>query len=209
MSEIERKMNRIEVAPFSEKMVALESQLVLLSALFFRAKYERMKITAGEYKEVPPDPAQPDFLKPLSWYFNNVREATGDIEGDIVGFVAGSIKNNPNRGVFSYLPNEQIEEYCSALEEMFENQEFCARCESWTYFDIEPEDFPVVATADMLDLIAHSSITPLGRTANILLHPIKQWPHSWRERQERVKKILQSLSKIDTEAFKLLGQQLP
>lgn len=48
------------------------------------------------------------------------------------------------------MTDADIRSICWELDEIFENQEFCAQCESWSYYDTEPEDFAIGTATTML-----------------------------------------------------------
>jgi len=51
------------------------------------------------------------------------------------------------------LQEEEIARLLRSLQAMFKNQEFCAQCEAWSYYDIEdPKGFAVGVTSEMLTL---------------------------------------------------------
>lgn len=144
-----------EVARVTDHFSELEREIVLISVLFFKVKRDRLKIAndAVEVVEIPQDPAAPEGLKALRWVFAQMREEKSDIEGDVVGFFTRTILEHPQMATYFYLLNPRmISNICYNLDEMFENQEWCAQCEGWSYYQQDPEEFHISAAADMIFL---------------------------------------------------------
>jgi len=113
----------------------------------------RRRVNSEGFEPVVP---KVDFNDPISIIragFDLHRQANSDIEGDAVGAVSNVLSKHPMRAeLFPHLDDREIRSICSELDKIFENQEFCAQCESWSYYDGDagPEDFAINATSDML-----------------------------------------------------------
>lgn len=172
-----------------EGITEIEREVVLLAVLFFGAKRKRLKIAQGEHRVIEPElkPEEPSWLTILRWSFAQAREEFSDIEGDIVGFVTSKILESPVRkNFFPYLGDKKIERICAELNKMFENQEFCAQCESWSYYQIEPEEFQFFVAADMIYLCAN----------NLGIPELYKWKGyiNGKKRTNLVKKIIKNYS---------------
>lgn len=163
-----------------ERIPPRDKEVILLATVFFWAKYMRRKINTEGYKPVIP---KVDFNDPMSISrvgFDLHRQANSDIDGDIIGAVSNLISRHPMRSeIFPHLSNEQIVDICSELDNIFENQEFCAQCESWSYYDQGPEDFIINVTDTMLYLKGG----PIGLSWFACIH-------EWKHRQPIIKAVV-------------------
>jgi len=163
-----------------DKIPPRDKEVILLAPIFFWGKYERRKINTEGFEPVVPEV---DFSDPISIIragFDLHRQANSDIDGDVVGTVSDILSRHPMRGeLFPHLSDEQIRSICSELDDIFENQEFCAQCESWSYYDEGPEDFAINVADTMLYLqgrhIGLSWFTHINK---------------WRNRQPIIKAVL-------------------
>lgn len=178
-----------EVARVTDHFSELEREIVLISVLFFKVKRDRLKIAndAVEMVEIPQDPAAPEGLEALRWVFAQMREEKSDIEGDVVGFFTRTILEHPQMATHFYLLNpKMISNICSNLDEMFENQEWCAQCEGESYYGQDPEEFHINTAADMIFLCGGFGIPEMRKWSNYYPYPMGV---------EVVKKILRSYPK--------------
>jgi hypothetical protein len=163
-----------------EKISPRDKEVILLAPVFFWAKYTRRKINLEGFE---PDVQEVDFNDPISILragFDLQRQANSDIDGDIVGAVSDTISRHPKRNeFFPHLTDEQIQNICNELNNIFENQEYCAQCEAWSYYDQDPKDFAIN--------IADSMLLLKGRQVGLL------WfsdIFEWKNRQQIMKTVL-------------------
>lgn len=181
---------------FQEKVKpGMEREIVLLGLFFFQSKYDRRKIANNLYKEIPPDFSHP--LAPAKWFFQNAREANSEIEGGIEEFVSETIINNPRRlEFFPLLSDSQIKGYVSAFNKIFENQEYCARCECWSYYDTPPEEFAKETCADMIRLLSFVTEYSYGRDRLLFQLVMAEWEEmNYQEAQTKIQVILEDLKR--------------
>lgn len=139
-----------------EKISTHDKEIILLAPVFFWAKYLRRNIN---FENFEPATQKIDFDDPLSILkavFDLQRQSNSDIEGNVVNSVSDILSKHSRRNIFfSHLDDNQIYSICSQLNSMFENQEYCAQCEAWSYYDEEsPEDFAIKTAETMLYLTA-------------------------------------------------------
>jgi len=128
-----------------------DKEVIVLGAVFFWGKYMRRQVLAEDFEPDIPPVYFDDFLSVLRAGFSLHRQENVDIDGDVVGSVSDILSKHPRRQeLFGNLTDSDIRNICWELDEIFENQEFCAQCESWSYYDAEPEDFAVGVASTML-----------------------------------------------------------
>ena len=141
-----------EVPPsLMDKIPPRDKEIILLAPIFFWAKYMRRRINTEGFEPVVPEVDFNDPISILRAGFDLQRQVNSDVDGDVVSAVSDILAKHPMRTeLFPYLNDQQIREICSELDEIFENQEFCAQCESWTHYDQGPEDFAIGVAEEML-----------------------------------------------------------
>jgi len=181
-----------------ERILPRDKEIILLSAVFFWVKYKRRKINTDGFE---PDILDVDFNDPISILragFDLHRQLNSDVEGDIVGAVTDILSKYPMRiAYFPHLNKNRISSICSILNDIFENQEFCAQCESWSYYDSGLEDFTINATDTMLYL--RGNYIGLSWFSNI---------HEWRNRQLIIKAILKERLINNANGLLLFGDSI-
>ena len=136
-----------------ERMSPHDKEVILLAPIFFWAKYMRRKINTEGFQPVVLDVDFNDPVSILRAGFDLHRQANSDINGDSVNAVSNTLTNHPLRAeLFPCLEDWEIRAVCYGLDKIFENQEFCAECESWSYYDSEPEEFAINVANEMLQL---------------------------------------------------------
>lgn len=163
-----------------EKIPPRDKEVILLAPIFFWAKYMRRKINTKDFELVIPEV---DFSDPHSilgtWFYLH-KQANSDVDGDAVGAVSDVLSKHLMRAeLFPHLNDREIRNICSELDEIFENQEFCAQCESWSYYYAGPEDFAIGVAETMLWL--RGGHMGLSWFTNI---------HKWRDRQAIIEAVL-------------------
>jgi len=164
-----------------EKISPRDKEVILLAPIFFWEKYMRRRINSEDFEPVV---LEVDFNDPISILragFDLHRQANSDIDEDIVGAVSDALSKHPMRAeLFPHLDDRQIRSICSELDGIFENQEFCAQCEAWSYYDdASPEDFAIGVADSMLHL--QGGHMGLSWFTNI---------HEWRDREPIIKAVL-------------------
>src|SRR5690606_4291867 len=89
------------------------------------------------------------------------RELNSDIDGKAKDTIPAILIEHPLRKhLFGDLSELQIHYYCSQLDQTFERQEYCAQCESWSYFDEEEgaAEFALGNAAWLMDMVQHVPI---------------------------------------------------
>ena len=143
--ELDEPLGILETIPPRDK------EVIVLGAVFFWGKYMRRQVLAEDFEPDIPPVDFDDFLSVLRAGFSLHRQENVDIDGDVVGSVSDILSKHPRRQeLFGNLTDSDIRNICWELDEIFENQEFCAQCESWSYYDAEPEDFTVGVASTML-----------------------------------------------------------
>ncbi len=135
-----------------ERISHRDKEVIFLAPIFFWAKYLRRRINCEGFKPVVPEVDYGDIGSIFRAGFDLHRQANSDIEGDIVGAVLNILSKHPMRSsLFPCLSDAQIRSICGELDSMFDNQEYCALCEAWSYYDDTcPEDFAIEAAVEML-----------------------------------------------------------
>lgn len=139
-----------------EKISTRDKEIILLAPVFFWGKYVRRKINFENFEPVTQKIDFDDPLSILRAAFDLQRQSNSDIEGDVVDSVSDILSKHSGRNIFfPHLGDNQIYSICGQLNSMFENQEYCAQCEAWSYYDEEsPEDFAIKTAETMLYLTA-------------------------------------------------------
>ncbi len=128
-----------------------DKQVVVLGVVFFYGKYIRRQVLTEDFEPDIPPVDFDDFLSVLRAGFSLHRQENADVDGDVIGSVSDILFKHPRRQeLFGNLTDSDIRSICWKLNEIFENQEFCAQCESWSYYDAEPEDFAIGVAGIML-----------------------------------------------------------
>lgn len=166
-----------------------EQQVIFFAVIFFWMKFNHRQCLEPNYQppDLPEGTESASSLELLQFIFQAQRDANADSDGDAVKVTMRVLASHPQRWkLFSELQDELLERIAHALEKMFENQEFCAQCESWSYYDaLTAEDFAISAATDMLWL---TNIIPwLGEleTADerfaAVEHVLATWLPSWKK----------------------------
>jgi len=134
-----------------ERISPRDKEVILLATIFFWGKYMRRRINSEGFEPVVPEVDFNDPISILRVGFDLRRQANSDIEDNVVSAVSDIISKHPMRGeIFPHLDNAQIRSICGELDEIFENQESCAQCESWSHYEEGPEEFAINVADDML-----------------------------------------------------------
>jgi hypothetical protein len=146
-----RELN--EPLSIMERISPRDKEVILLAPVFFWAKYMRRKINTEGFKPVVPEVDFNDPLSILRVGFDLYRQVNSDVDGDVVGAVSDILAKHPMRAkLFPNLSDQQIRHVCSELDEIFENQELCAQCESSSHYEDGPEEFAISVAEEMLYL---------------------------------------------------------
>ncbi len=136
--------------------LSTQEQIVLLSMLLFET--ERLSHWDPESDKEPVFSFNPVFADLDDMMFPKIK----NVEGTIAEFVADSVKKNPRRNIFKDLTDTDIDELTLGLSAMFENQEWCAMCEAWSHYEIDPNDFARVVGVSMLSLVKKLPMTDIN-----------------------------------------------
>lgn len=167
---------------FTEIIPRRDSQTILLSAGYFWLKYLRRQINLEDFQLDVPEVDLNDPIEILRVGFDLHRQANRDIENDASGKISELLIKHPKRReLFDQLSDEEIKDICYSLNEMFENQEFCAQCECWSYYEDPPEEFAIRAASDMLLCCDH-----VGEIKTRWFGKIE----GWKERDAVIKGVL-------------------
>ena len=156
-----------EPLSFLEKIPPRDKEVILLGPIYFYGKYMRRNVNVEGFEPDVPEWSDDDPLSILRAGFSMRRQLYSDIEGNAVGKISDALSNHPMRGkLFPHLNNGDIRKICWELDEIFENKEFCAQCESWSHYDAEsPEEFAIDTATTMLWLSGgHLGIEWFNRT---------------------------------------------
>lgn len=127
-----------------EEISPRDKEVILLTAVFFWGKYMRREINSKDFKPVLPEVDFSDPASILGTGFELHRQENNDIDGDAVKAISALLLNHPRRGeLFPRLNDQEIRQICGEIDDMFENQEMCAFCEAWSYYELGPEDFAI------------------------------------------------------------------
>lgn len=163
-----------------ERIPPRDKEVILLAPILFWAKYTRRKINTEGFEPVVPEVDFNDLGSIFRAGFDLRRQENSDIEGDVVAAVSDILSKHPMRAeLFPHLDDKQIRSVCNELDEIFENQEFCAQCESWSHYDAGPEDFAIDTANTMLYL--QGEHIGLSWFTNI---------RKWRDRQQIIEAVL-------------------
>jgi len=136
-----------------------DKEVLFLAPVFFLGKYLRRKINTEDFEPVVGEVDLNDPISVIRTGFDLHKQANSDIEEDVVGAISEALSKHPVRDkLFPHLDETQTKSVLRELDDMFENQEFCAQCEAWSHYDSEPEEF-AISTADK---ILHLSSNALG-----------------------------------------------
>jgi len=125
-----------ETSRILEKISPRDKEVILLAAIFFWEKYMRRRISSKDFVLKVPEVDLNDPISVLRAGFELNDQANSDIDGNAAIAISALILENPKRDeLIPHLPDTEVKYICSDLDEMFENQEFCAQCKSWTYYD--------------------------------------------------------------------------
>lgn len=145
------KQEHGDISDFIDKIPPYDKEVIVLGTVFFWGKYLRRQKLTDDFQ---PDVPEVDFNDPISILsagFSIHRQENADIDGDVVSSVADILSKHPKRSeLFGHLTDINIKNICIKLEEIFENQEYCAQCEAWSYYDVDAEDFAIDTTSQML-----------------------------------------------------------
>ncbi len=158
MSALESRTQRgLDISPEIIEGISLrDKEVLLLAPIFFYAKYMRRNVNTEGFKLTIPEVDFSDPVSILRAGFDLQRQANSDISGDVVTAVSDILATHPLRAeLFSHLTTDQIIDICTELNNIFENQEYCAQCESCSHYDgydAEPEEFAIDTANEMLFL---------------------------------------------------------
>ncbi|MFA6042639.1 MAG: hypothetical protein WCV85_06190 [Patescibacteria group bacterium] len=166
-----------------------EQQIIFFSIVFFWLKFTRQNCLQPGYK--PPVPPEDLYTTPVQERFRFLifdlpQGIHGDRDGNIVEAVLQAVEQHPKRWqFFSELTDSQLQDVASTLNSIFENQELCARSESWTYYDQDtPEEFAITGAVDILWLTKlipwYSESNTFAEREAIVLTVLSQWLPSWK-----------------------------
>lgn len=153
-----------EPLSFLEKIPPRDKEIILLAPVYFYGKYMRRNINVEGFEPNVPDWNDDDPISILRAGFSIHRQINADFEGNAVGAISEALSNHSmRRKLFPHLDNEEIENICWKLDEIFENQESCAQCKSRSYYEAEtPEEFAIDTAADLLPLQGGLGISWFG-----------------------------------------------
>lgn len=171
-----------ENSSIPEKISPRDKEVILIAPIYFWAKYMRRAINAEGFELQVPKFDSDDPISILKAGFALRRQANSDIEGNTVDAVSNTISEHPKRNeLFPHLDDEQIEWVCQELDDIFENQEFCALCESWSYYDADsPEEFAI----DVADTMLYLRGEYLGISWFTKIH-------RWKDRQPIIRAVIE------------------
>ena len=179
-----------------ERISLRDKEVILLAPIFFWAKYMRRNINTEGFEPVIPEINFNDPGSILRAGFDLYRQVNSDVGGDIVGAVSDALSEHPMRAkLFPNLGDQEIRYICSELDEIFENQEFCAQCESWSHYEDGPEDFAINVADTMLYL--QGGYIGLSWFTNI---------DKWKDRQPIIKAVLREKLSGGTRGLLLPGE---
>lgn len=141
-----------EPLSFLESIPPRDKEVILLAPIYFYSKYMRRNINIEGFEPVVPPWSDDDPLSIFRAGFSIHDQVNADVDGNAPGIISDALSNHPMRGkLFPHLEDSKIKDICRELDDMFENQEFCAECESWSYYEAKtPEEFAIEAAAMML-----------------------------------------------------------
>jgi len=139
-----------------EELPIKDRETIVLSVFYFWLKFTRrnglnpdfkMDISEKNAKEI-----QDSAIPPIALALNMERQLNADVSGSAQKAISEIILANPVRtALLSNLEDNDIHGIISEIDDMFENQEFCAMCESWSYYEeTNPENFAISTTAAIL-----------------------------------------------------------
>lgn len=147
-----------------ERLPLHDRDIIFWAVCFFWLKFYRRSSHQPDFAPTlpEPNPDDPPFLQILKAALHLKRQQDADIEGDAATGVADLIVNHPLRSkLVRDLTDAEIREVCISLDEIFENQEFCAFCESWSFYDEpSPQEFALHAATSMLWLCGGQARLP-------------------------------------------------
>lgn len=141
-----------EPLSFLESIPPRDKEVILLAPIYFYGKYMRRNINVEGFEPVVPPWSDDDPLSIIRAGFSIHDQVNADFTGNAVKAISAALSNHSMREkLFPHLDNSEIKNICRELDEIFENQEFCAQCESWSYYDAKtPEEFAIDAATTML-----------------------------------------------------------
>jgi len=176
-----------------EKIPPHDKEVILLAPIYFFGKYVRRNVNSKDFKPVIPkfDPKDPFSIIRIAFSIN--RQANSDIEGDAPSAISEIITKHPMRNqLFPNLKDTEISNICWELDNIFENQEYCAQCESWSLYDTKnPEEFAINASEAMLWLCGGNVGIPWFARISL-----------WKDREIIIKKVLKE--KLSSQLHKFL-----
>ena len=163
-----------------EKIPVRDKEVILLTTVFFWAKYQRRKIGTEDFTPTIPNVDMSDPIAILTAGFDILREAHSDRDGSAVEAVAKMAIDHPSRvELFPHLIDKQIRTAVGVAEGIFENQEECAWCEGWSHYDqANPGEFAIEATGEALRLA--------GRQVGV---PWFEKIDQWKDREAIIKAV--------------------
>ena len=145
LGQIERLEDAIEFLDERDK------DEVVLAVAYFWLKYQRRNINQEGFEPDVSSVKEDDPLYLLRIGFLESQQLNKDFEGNPVEKIGQILVDHPDRqNLFPNLGDRDIYHLLTDLEGMFENQEFCANSESWSYYLEEQNKFATFAAADML-----------------------------------------------------------
>lgn len=155
MSLVEQKPDNLNLANETLSMATeQQKQVVVLAATYFWIKFQRQNQLQENFETPTPefDGSTPEVVQILREALKIEKAKHGDIGGSSVKAYSEIISEHPLRQkLFGELSDNEIKSICHSLEDMFDNQEFCAFCESWSMWDAESAtEFTLNTTPDML-----------------------------------------------------------
>jgi hypothetical protein len=164
-----------------------------LAGVFFYLKFMRRRSLSPDYVQ-PPVFIEADLngLQLGRLGIDLDMELNLDVEGKAGDTIPPLLINFPYRfELLGYLSDAQILFVCGELDSLFEQQEFCAQCESWSHYeDTTAYDFAVYNAAWMLSFLNDK---PAGSISHLFKDRVTIPPHPGRYDEWRLPKMIEEV----------------
>lgn len=157
MSQLEQRPRTV-IKELVSVLPEKQKQLFTLAATFFWVKYNRQKQLQADFSS--PEVKTPDSILDIKILFQEalkINEAHhGDRDGDSVAAYLRMLEEaGLDTVLFSQLSIEEMRTICYELDDMFENQAFCAFAEGWSMWEaISDTEFMLDTTPAILWLVS-------------------------------------------------------
>jgi len=120
------------------KIPERDKELLVLTPLFFWAKWQRRNILTENFNPVIPEFDANDPISIISAGFALQSQMNDDMDGDAVHAISVMMIDHPGRKeLFPNLNDREIENICNSLENEFEEREYIARTEASSLYEDE------------------------------------------------------------------------